>query len=123
MLHSYAVEFISVLCTDTDIVNFMADYRASFPQATVLPKMHILEDHVIPWFNRWHIGFGMMGEQGAESIHAHLNNIEENYDSIANQLDRLKYVFRKSCLQTAPALVTVRPPPKKRKKADTSCQD
>ena len=98
----------------------MADYRASFPQVTVLPKMHILEDHVIPWFNRWHIGFGMMGEQGAESIHTHLMRIEENYNSIANDLDRLKNVFKESCLQTAPALVTVRPPPKTKEKSGDS---
>ena len=78
----------------------MADYRASFPQVTVLPKMHILEDHVIPWFNRWHIGFGMMGEQGAQSIHAHLMRIEDNYNSIANDVDRLTNVFKESCLQT-----------------------
>ena len=63
LFHGNSVELIGVsrTCTDTDIVNFMADYRASFPQATVLPKMHILEDHVIPLFNRWHIGFAMMG--------------------------------------------------------------
>ena len=85
----------------------MADYRASFPKATVLLKMHTLEDHVISWFNRWPIGSGMMGEQGAESIHAHLMRTEENYNSIANDLDHLKNVFKESCLQTAPALVTV----------------
>ena len=125
LFHSNSVELIGVprTCTDTDIVNFMADYRASFPQATVLPKMHILEDHVIPWFNQWHIGFGMMGEQGAESIHAHLMRIEDNYNSIANDVDRLTNVFKESCLQTAPALTTVRPPPKKRRKVDTPQQD
>ena len=127
LFHSNRVnELIGIprTCTDTDIINFMADCRASFPQATVLPKMHILEDHVIPWFNRWHIiGFGMMGKQGAESIHAHLTRIENNYNSITNDVDRLTNVFKESCLQTAPALTTIRPPPKKRKKVDTPQQD
>ena len=50
----------------------MAVYQESFPQATVLPKVHMLEEHVVPWpLKQWRIGFGMMGEQGAESIHAY----------------------------------------------------
>ena len=53
--------------TEQDINSFLAFYRASFPEATILPKMHILEDHVIPWFRRWHLGFGIMGEQGAHT--------------------------------------------------------
>lgn len=51
-----------------DIAAIMAFYRQTFPTATILPKMHILEDHVIPWMQRWHIGARLMGEQGAESI-------------------------------------------------------
>ena len=31
-----------------------------FPDATVLPKMHILEEHTIPWLQRWHLGSGLM---------------------------------------------------------------
>ena len=46
-------------------------YREAFPEATVLPKMHFLEEHVVPWLKKWKIGFGLMGEQGAESIHAY----------------------------------------------------
>ena len=57
----------------------MAHYRSSFPHATVLPKMHILKDHVIQWLRRWHVGAGVMGEQGAESLHAHPNKLEEDY--------------------------------------------
>ena len=52
---------------EQDIINFMACYRASFPQATVVRKMHILEDHVIVWFQWWHLGLGLMGEQGADA--------------------------------------------------------
>jgi hypothetical protein len=55
--------------------------------------MHIMEDHIIPWLEQWHIGAGLMGEQGAESIHAHLMKLERQHDSIANPVDRLKYIF------------------------------
>ena len=53
--------------------------------------MHILEDHVIPWLR--HVGAGLMGEQGAESLHAHLHKLERDYAGIVNKVDRLKYNY------------------------------
>ena len=96
----------------------MAFYRESFPEATVLPKMHILEDHVIPWMRRWHIGAGLMGEQGAESIHAHFNRLEMQFNGIANPLDRLRYVFNEYNVESTPGLNALQPPPKKYRKHD-----
>ena len=32
--------------TATTVEEFMAYYRGEFPQATVTPKLHILEDHI-----------------------------------------------------------------------------
>ena len=84
----------------------MAFYRASFPEATILPKMHLLEDHV-PWFKRWHLGFGLMGEQGAESIHAHLMKLERIYQGI--DVERLKYIFKEHMLVSAPSLISPAP--------------
>ena len=55
-----------------NIARFMAYYRSQFPTATVTPKLHMLEEHV-PWIKRWGMGFGLLGEQGAESIHAYFN--------------------------------------------------
>ena len=75
-----------------------------------------MEDHVIPWLERWHIGAGLMGEQGAESIHAHLMKLERVYQGISNAVDRLKYIFNEQMLESAPSLVSVRPPPQKRRK-------
>ena len=37
--------------------------------------MHMLEEHVVSWIQKWGVGFGLMGEQGAESIHAHFNSL------------------------------------------------
>ena len=56
--------------TEQSIEQFMKFFRESFPEATVPIKMHVLEDHAIPWANSTHVGFGLLGEQGAESIHA-----------------------------------------------------
>ena len=57
----------------------MKCYWESFSTATVLPKMHILEEVVVPWLRRWHIGFGMLEEQGAERIHAYFNSLGRTY--------------------------------------------
>ena len=29
--------------------------------------MHLLLDHTMAWVERWHVGFGPLGEQGANS--------------------------------------------------------
>ena len=42
----------------------MTFFRESFPQATVPIKMHLLEDHAVPWAKSFHVGFGLLGEQG-----------------------------------------------------------
>ena len=91
-------------------------YRANFPWATVLPKMHILEDHTIPWLRRHHVGAGLMGGQGAESIHAHLMRLKRIHQGIASDVDRLKYILKEHELESAPSLTCLRPPPAKRQK-------
>ena len=99
--------------TEQDFATFLEYYRRTFPDATILPKMHIMEDH-IPWLKRWHTGAGLMGEQGAESIHAHFMKLETRYQTIANPVDRLKYIFTQQILESEPSLVALRPPPQKR---------
>ena len=71
----------------------------------------------MPWMWIWRVGSGLMGEQGAESIHAHLMRLERTYQGIPNELDRLKYIFKEQALESAPSLTCLRPPLKKRKKA------
>jgi hypothetical protein len=94
----------------------MTYYRREFTGATVLPKMHILEDHVVPWLRRWNIGAGLMGEQGAESLHAHIHKLETNYATIPNKMDRLRHIFNMYNLETAPALLSLKPEVKQRAK-------
>jgi len=101
-----------------NINEFMRDYREAFPQATVLPKMHILEDHVIPWMRRWRIGAGLMGEQGAESIHAHFQHLERIYAGIPNALKRMECLMKEHYIETAPCTASLCPPVK-RKKTDS----
>ena len=75
----------------------------NFSHATVLPKMHTMEDHVVPWLKRWRLDSGLMGEQGAESIHAHLMKLERTHQGIPNELDRLKYFVKEHMLESDPS--------------------
>ena len=101
----------------------MSFYRANFPDSTVLPKMHILESHTIPWMRRWHLGAGIMGEQGAESLHAHFHKLDGTYHSVVNKVQRLKCIIQEHMLESAPSLVSLRPPPAKRKKKNRDNED
>ena len=56
-----------------------------------------------------------MGEQGAESIHAHLAKLEAQYSGIVNPVDKLRYIFKEHSIESAPELNCLLPPPKKYK--------
>ena len=67
------------------------------------------------------MGAGLMGEQGAESIHAHMMKLDRQYyHVIPNDVDRLKCIFKGQILESAPSLTQLRPVPKKRKLKDRS---
>ena len=76
----------------------------------------LLEDHMVGWLKLYHLAPGLMGEQGAESIHAHLNRLETTYNGIANPVERLKYVFNMYIIETTPSLQILKPPVKTRKR-------
>ena len=56
----------------------------------------------------------MMGEQGAESIHAYFNSLGRTYQSIPDRVQRLKHMLKEHHLHVAPANVTARPAIKKK---------
>lgn len=98
----------------------MAYYRKEFPHATVLPKMHMLEEHVLPWLRKWHVGFGLLGEQGIESIHAHFNSLGRTYRSIPDEVQRLRQLLKEHLLHIAPEHVSATPEIKRRKRRTRS---
>ena len=77
--------------------------------------MHLLEDHLVPRMKRWNMGAGLMGEHGAESIHAHINRLQTTYSGVANSVERLRQIYNMYTLETTPSLTTLRPTVKKRK--------
>ena len=81
----------------------------------------MLEKHVIPWLKKWHVGFGLMGEQGAESIPAYSNSLKRTYQTIPDRVDRLHHMMKEHSIHVAPVNVTAVPPVKKRKKSSNIC--
>ena len=56
--------------------NFFCSFDRDFKRNSRTLKMQILEDHILEWHQA---GFGLMGEQGAESIHAKFNSSQRTY--------------------------------------------
>ena len=100
----------------------MEYYRATFPSGTVLPKMHMLEDHVVPRVKQWKVGCGLMGEQGAESLHAAFNYTERAYSNMRERADRLKEVLQNHHLRILPVIEAAQPGLIKRRRKQHSTE-
>ena len=107
--------YISPLPVD-HIDEFLSYYRSTFPESTITPKLHFLEDHVVPFIHQWKFGLGVMAEQGAESIHARFNQLQRTYANMTNKVERLKCMVLEHFRQVCPINI-VRQPPMKRSKA------
>ena len=98
-----------------DIIYFMAYLRLEFPQIRISPKLHMLEDHVIPFLQKWGAPCGFYGEQGGESIHKTINSMKHNYSNVRNNVERLTYVMHNHLAATNPNAGAKRVTKKKRK--------
>ena len=87
-------DFTLTLFIGSCIDDFLSYYRTTFPDATTTPKLHMLEDHLIPWMERWQIDVSFHGEQGAESIHTMFNSLDRVYSSMPNRLERLTTIVK-----------------------------
>ena len=63
---------------------------------------------------KWRVGCGMMGEQGAESLHAQFNTTERAYNNMRDRVQRLKVVLEAHHLRLMPANIAMEPPPIKK---------
>ena len=58
----------------SDLLTF---FRETFPDESITPKLHLLEDHVCPFIEKWGASFGLYGEQGMEGFTCGYEWIEE----------------------------------------------
>ena len=98
------------------IDDFLAYYRSEFPNSSIPIKYHLLEDHVIPWMERFPFGLGLLGEQGAESVHAAVNRNKGNFSSMRSDNARLQCIMQEHQLKCTPDLKPYMPEPKRYKK-------
>ena len=72
------------------------------------------------WANTNHVGFGLLGEQGDESIHAKFNRLGLAFDRIKDHVQNLMCIMKEHLLSIEPQLVAAIPPPAKRVKNTTA---
>lgn len=72
-----------------------------FPYATVTAELHLLEDHVVPFFKKWGVWFRVWGEHGAESLYARFNSIQRVLAKMTNLVKRLHSIMNEH-LQACP---------------------
>ena len=58
----------SYISAEESIKSFMVSARLS--DVGITPKLHMLEDHVIPFIEQWGYGLAYFGEQGFEKMHS-----------------------------------------------------
>ena len=70
------------------------------------------------WIRKWGgVGFGLMGGQGAESIHAEFNRIEVRHRNQRHDpVERLRRVVTDHLLKSLPSHVAALPPTKRRRR-------
>ena len=98
---------------ETITAQLMEHFRSSFPNCSITLKMHMLEEHTVPWAKRTYVEFGLLGEQGAESIHARFNSLQRMYHSIHDPVERLSLIMKEHLLSIAPQNVAAIPHPKR----------
>ena len=88
---------------DNKIKAYLAYYHQHFP-GKIIPKLHMLEDHVLPWMEKWGVGMAMHGEQWGESIHATFNHLKSIHAGVQNGLDRLMAMMKEHHTKCAPVV-------------------
>lgn len=85
----------------------MAHLCSKWPNIHITPKLHILEDHVVPFVKFWKVGCGFYGEQGAENLHHEFNLMKKNYSGIRNNIERLRYLMNAHLLSVCPRVQNI----------------
>ncbi|XP_057295214.1 uncharacterized protein LOC130623720 [Hydractinia symbiolongicarpus] len=103
---------------DRSIIDLMAYLRNTWPKESITLKLHLLEDHVLPFLKRWKTGLGVYGEQGGEGIHAEFNSIKAIYCRMPSSVARVHSILKEHYIRVHPRCIEMKPEAKKRKKIE-----
>ena len=98
-----------------DVNDLLCFFRQHWPNDTIPPKLHLLEDHAADFMERWSTGHGIYGEQGAESIHKVFNILRRTYSSIQPASKRLESMMNEHLRLVHPDAKSPKPEIKRRK--------
>ena len=87
----------------------MKFFRSTWPNESITPKMHMLENHMGVFLSTWGVGLGLYGEQGGESIHAEFNNIGRIYSSMSGT-QKLECIMRDHFIRNNLTATSLKPP-------------
>eukprot|EP00731_Ephydatia_muelleri_P014501 Em0008g221a len=102
---------------DQAIKNFFSSFDRNFKSIARTLKM---QDHMLQWLSMHQAGCGLMGEQGAESIHTKFNSSLRTYSAIKDPVAKMKSILQDHYLSISPHMTSALPLPKKRKLKKTS---
>ena len=102
------------LILENAISDFIKFYRENFTSSMTI-KLHLLENHVVPFIKKWRFGLGLYGEQGAESIHPEFNSLKATYAPVKPATKRLKVMLEQHLMKVSPISKTFLPTIKRRK--------
>ena len=88
--------------TDTCIEEFVCFFRTTFPDASFPPKLHMLEEHVIPFKRKWHFPLGFFSEQGGESVHHEFVQLASTFSHVKPATSQLKKMMEEHHLVVHP---------------------
>ena len=91
-----------IYALDENIKSFLMYLCMNWPEIKISPKLHMVEDRMIPFLMKWRVGCGFYGEQGGESIHKMFNTMKRNYSNVKKDTDRLKYIMNCHLASTNP---------------------
>ncbi len=90
------------------------EYYRSVIGGRITVKQHLLEDHAVDCLRKCKVGFGLLGEQGFESIHRKFKEIWKNTISF-NPSKRLTCALKRQHVSVIPKLISLKPDIKRRK--------
>ena len=104
----YVYIYIFLYLQKNSIQDLMAFFRKNWPNQSITPKLHMLEDHATEFIKKWGYGLGLYGEQGGESIHPEFNNLAITYSSMKGTR-RLHSMLKEHYLRVHPLAKKMKP--------------
>ena len=118
---SSAISDADLTTLTNNIATFLASVRREIvtrQAGNITPKLHLLEDHVVPQMRAFGVGLALHGEQGGESIHHEWNEQESKLRGTTDELERLKQVMKSHTIGTLPSTLSHKPTIARRHRKD-----